>query len=258
MKGPWGCGTRRQLLSAVWAGLASVPLVGCDDSGGGSNAGSGSGGTNCLLKGTYVLTSAGERPIEDLGIGDEVATLSGCKAVKWIGYNKYTKDADRPWLPAVMPIRVARSAIADQIPHSDVYLSPWHAVFINNVLIPVKHLVNGISIVPAIPDGMTTIEYYHIEFDTHEVVFAAGAPVESFREEGTEREYFQNFVEYERLYGCDAQRMVPFAPILRYNSRREKIAGLARSLLSNVVDVRDPVQIARDQLARRAEALLVV
>jgi hypothetical protein len=35
------------------------------------------------------------------------------------------------------------------------------------------------------------------------------------------------------------------------------LKGLVRSLISNVVDVRDPIQIAYDQLAKRAEAMLV-
>jgi hypothetical protein len=35
------------------------------------------------------------------------------------------------------------------------------------------------------------------------------------------------------------------------------LKGLVRSLISNVVDVRDPIQIAYDQLAQRAEATLV-
>jgi hypothetical protein len=204
-----------------------------------------------------VLTPTGERPVEALRIGDEVVTASGCKAVKWIGYNRYTKDGGRRWPATVMPIRVARAAIGDQTPHGDLYLSSSHAIFFNDVLIPVKYLVNGVSIMPAIPGGMATIEYYHIEFDTHEVMFAEGAPVESFMEEDTEREFFQNFVEYERRYGRDAQRMTPFAPILRYNNRREKIAGLARSLVSGVVDVRDRIQVVRHHLARRAEGLPV-
>jgi hypothetical protein len=204
-----------------------------------------------------VSTPAGERPIEDLQIGDEVLTLSGPRAVKWIGFDKYTKDDGRPWQPGVMPIRVARSAIADQAPHRDLYLSPAHRVFINGALIPVKYLVNGTTIAPAAPEGMAVIEYYHIEFNTHEVVLAEGAPVESFREDDSEREFFSNFVEYERLYGRDQARMTPFAPILDYRNRRQRLAGLARSIVSNVVDVRDPIQLARDQLARRAEALSV-
>ena len=72
------------------------------------------------------------------------------------------------------------------------------------------------------------------------------------------REIFSNFVQYERLYGAEPQsKMTPFAPILRYRGRREELKGLVRSLISNVVDVRDPIQIAYDQLAKRAEAALV-
>jgi hypothetical protein len=52
-------------------------------------------------------------------------------------------------------------------------------------------------------------------------------------------------------------KMTPFAPILRYHGRRQELNGLVRSLISNVVDVRDPIQIAYDQLAQRAEAMLV-
>jgi Hint domain len=272
-------GTRRQVFRAVAAGAASIPLLSCNDSAGtsgnssggwgsggsgrgGSGWGSGSGGSSggccCLLKGTSVFAPKGERLIEDLRIGDEIVTLSGPKAIKWIGYNKYTKDDDRRWQDGVMPIRVARLAIDDVAPHSDLYLSPQHCVFINETLIPVKYLVNGTSIAPAAPSGMTAVEYYHVEFDTHEVFYAEGAPVESFMEEDSEREYFLNFVQYERLYGREHQpRMTPFAPILRYGNRHQKLVGFARSWISSVIDVRDPIQAARDGLARRAEAMPV-
>jgi hypothetical protein len=103
---------------------------------------------------------------------------------------------------------------------------------------------------------MSAIEYYHIELDTHEVIYAEGALVESY--DGSNRESFSNFVQYERLYGAERQsEMTPFAPILRYRGRRQELKGLVRSLISNVVDVRDPIQSAYDQLAKRAEAMLV-
>jgi hypothetical protein len=256
--------SRRQLFRALVGGAASIPFVALGGKRANAGAGlgwidndssGGGGGARCLLKGTRISTPAGERLVEDLRIGDEVLTLSGPKAIKWIGYDKYTKDADRPWQAGVMPIRIARSAFADQAPHRDLYISPAHCVFVNDVLIPVKYLVNGTSIAPAAPKSMATIEYYHIEFDSHEVLLAEGAPVESFMEEASEREYFSNFVEYERLYGRDRSRMTPYAPILGYRNRRQKAAGFARSVVSTVVDVRDPVQVACDQLAKRAEAL---
>jgi hypothetical protein len=254
-------GSRRQLFRTALAGAVTLPLVVL------SSRSADAQTTDiitalrkkisCLLKGTRLSTPSGERAVEDLRIGDEVLTLSGPKAVKWIGYSKYAKDADRPWQARVMPIRVARAAIADGAPHRDLYLSPEHRVFVNGVLIAVKHLVNGTSVAPAAPAGMAAIEYYHVEFDTHEVMLAEGAPVESFMDVDLEREHFANFVQYERLYGRDQLRMTPFAPIVEYRNRRQKLAGLARSAVSHVVDVRDPIQIARGQLARRAEALPV-
>jgi hypothetical protein len=51
--------------------------------------------------------------------------------------------------------------------------------------------------------------------------------------------------------------MTPPAPILRYQGWRQELKGFVRSLISNVVDVRDPIQIAYAQLAERAEAMLV-
>jgi hypothetical protein len=105
---------------------------------------------------------------------------------------------------------------------------------------------------------MSAIEYYHIDLGTHEVLYAEGALVESFFDGVSGREHFSNFVQYERFYGAERQpKMTPFAPILGYRNRREKIEGVARSLISNVFDMRDPIQIAHDQIARRAEATLV-
>ena len=56
---------------------------------------------------------------------------------------------------------------------------PTIRLFIDEVLIPVMRLINGVSIAQAMPDGMQEIEYFHIELETHEVVFAEGAAVET-------------------------------------------------------------------------------
>jgi len=208
------------------------------------------------LKGTKISTPSGDRLVQDLRIGDEVQTLAGRKTIKWIGYNKFTKEEGRAWQDSVLPIRLARFAIDDHTPYRDLYLSPLHCVFFNEALIPVMYLVNETSITQGTPSGISTLEYYHVELDTHEVIYAEGALVESY--DGSNRDNFSNFMQYERLYGAERQsKMTPFAPILRYRGRREELKGLVKSLISNVVDVRDPIQIAYDQLAKRAEAVLV-
>jgi Hint domain len=245
-------GTRRQLFRAIITGAASVPLLLL------AKKSSAVMHPSCLLKGTRISTPSGYRPVEELQIGDEVQTLAGWKAIKWIGHDKFTKEDGKTWLESVMPIRVARFAIDDRTPHSDLYLSPLHCVFFNEALIPVKHLVNGTSIAQDAPSDISVIEYCHIDLGTHEVLYAEGALVESYFDGDSDRERFSNFVEYERLYGAERQpKMTPFAPILGYRNRREKIESVTRSLVSNIVDVRDPVQIARDQIARRAETMLV-
>jgi hypothetical protein len=211
---------------------------------------------SCFLKGTKIWTPSGDRPVQELQIGDEVQTLAGRKAIKWIGYNKFTKEEGRAWQEAVKPIRVARFAIDDHTPNRDLYLSALHCVYLNEALIPVMYLINEATIAQGTPSDMSAIEYYHIELDTHEVIYAEGALVESY--DGWNRENFSNFVQYERLYGVERQsEMTPPAPILRYRGRRQELKGLVRSLISNVIDVRDPIQIAYDQLAKRAEAVLV-
>jgi hypothetical protein len=110
--------SRRQLFRAALVGAATFPLLALAGRSAHAERGGGGGrgdGARCLLKGTRVSTPAGERRVEDLLIGDDVLTLSGPKAIKWIGYDKYTKNADRPWQTGVMPIRVVRSAIGHPI-----------------------------------------------------------------------------------------------------------------------------------------------
>lgn len=244
--------TRRHLLRIAAAGAASIPFVAAAASSARSSVNVPSAplapqSPNCFLRGTKISTPMGELPVEELDIGDEVCTLDGVKEIKWIGYNKFRNVEDRAL--NVRPIRVARFAIDDHTPYRDLYLSPGHSLFLDDVLIPVMCLVNDTSIAPYL--GLETIEYYQVEFDTHEVIFAEGASVESYR--GVNRESFANFAEFERIYGTEQQSIkTPYAPSMGYFRGRDELKGLVRSLISNVVDIRDPIQIACDRIAKRA------
>src|SRR6516162_10550624 len=203
--------TRRQLLRATTVGAASIPFLAlarksasAKDNDGGHHHHHG-----CFLKGTKISTPSGDRLVQDLRIGDEVQTLAVRKTIKWIGYNKFTKEEGRAWHDSVMPIRVARFAIDDHTPHCDLYLSPWHHIFLNQALIPVMYLINEATIAQGTPSEVSALEYYHVELDTHEVIYAEGALVESY--DGWNREQFSNFVQYERLYGGKQSTMTPFA-----------------------------------------------
>jgi hypothetical protein len=211
-----------------------------------------SGDNHCFLRGTLIQTPDGEIPVEDLTIGTLVETLNGPLPVKWIGRQSFSKDSSS-WHWSVAPIRIARFALSDEYPRRDLYVSPTHGLFIDGYLMSAELLVNGKSITLSM-DSCDRIDYFHIELESHEVVFAEGAPAETFLV-ANDREDFANFVEYERLYGNDALAMKPFAPILKYNGGRDELTRLARLAVSPLNGMRDPVQKARARLKARAEAL---
>jgi hypothetical protein len=211
-----------------------------------------SGGNNCFLRGTRIQTPDGEIAVEDLTIGTLVETLNGPLPIKWIGRQSFSKDSPS-WHWSVAPIRIARFALSDEYPRRDLYVSRNHGLLIDGYLMTAELLVNGKSITLSM-DSCDRIDYFHIELESHEVVFAEGAPAETLLV-ADDREQFENFVEYERLYGADAPAMKPFAPILKYNGGGGELTRLARLAVSPVTDMRDPVQKARARIKARAEAL---
>ena len=238
------------------AALASIALPSNSTAkgGGGGGNGGGHGGGHCFLIGTRVLTSRGEARIEDLSIGDPVKTMRGEDLpIKWIGRNTFRRSG-ASWPKSVVPIRVSRFAIDDHTPHFDLYLSPRHALFIDGFLMEVRDLVNGTSIAPAAPPDMETIEYFHIVLNTQEVIWAEGAPVETFG--GGDLDQFTNFFEYKRLYPNDPCLAIPLvAPNLSLSTGRAHLHALLGLGASYFIDVRDPLQEAYEQFAARAEEL---
>ena len=118
-------------------------------------ASDGSGGTEvfltsvCYAAGTHILTATGERMVESLMQGDIVLTLADgeliAQPVKWIGRRRIDLTA-HPHPETVAPIRIRRGAFADNMPHSDLLVSPDHAVFVDGKLICARQLVNGTTI----------------------------------------------------------------------------------------------------------------
>jgi len=214
---------------------------------------SGSPVVNCFFKGTRILTSKGEDAIEDLSIGDDIVTIEGRSLpIKWIGRQRFSTPENGMWPLSILPVKISKGALDDQTPHRDLYLSPSHCLYVDGVLIPAMHLVNGSSIIRAMPEWAEDIEFFHVELETHEVVFAEGAAAETFLIHN-EREAFDNSSEHLTLPRRDAKpQMKPFAPIASYNGGVSELDGLLRRAVSSVVDIRSPIQIAFDRISARS------
>ncbi|WP_208247675.1 Hint domain-containing protein (plasmid) [Rhizobium sp. T1470] len=226
--------------------------------GNGNSGGGGSSGAQCFLRGTSILTDCGEKYVEDLRIGDRVALPGGdTRAIKWVGRQVFKKGGAH-WYDGVVPIRVARHALDSRTPHSDLYLSPGHALFLNGVLIRVKDLVNGTSIAPIAPTDDMTIEYYAVLLATHEVILAQGAAAETFNPSDSNRENFSNFAEYERLYAGEARvEMTSYATVLGEEGGWQHLKALLLLGASPLVPMFDPFEDACDKIDARAKELFL-
>jgi hypothetical protein len=107
-------------------------------------------------------------------------------------------------------------------------LSPDHAVYVDQVLIPIRLLVNGRTVRQELTERVT---YHHIELAQHDVLLANGMPAESYLDTG-DRARFSNGGDVVTLYpdfaarawemrGC--ARLVQAGPIL--SAVRKRLAA---------------------------------
>ena len=148
-------------------------------------------------------------------------------------------------------MKISRFAIDGKAPHSDLYVSPAHAIYIDGILIPASNLVNGVTIVADAKPEALSLTYFHIELDTHEAILAEGLAVESFLRDNPHA--FDNADEYVRLYGSPGEPPAPFAPIVLIVVACKELASHIRSALAPVYDFRKPIEKVRDRIVDRAD-----
>jgi hypothetical protein len=194
--------------------------------------------------------------IEDLSVGDLVVTKGGkARPIQFVSRYRYKKaDPALDWVADFRPVRVRRSAISDNVPSRDLYLTRGHALYIDGILIPVCNLINGSTIVDDSAEGLQELEYFHIKLESHDVIYAEGTPCETLLKVS---ESARNFADYYRAHGfpVDAQ---PYAPIHSFNGGRREITSRIRSAASCIKEVRHPLDRVRDRLEARAASLISI
>ena len=199
----------------------------------------------CFLRGTTIRTADGDKKIEDLAIGDLLPTVfGGIRPIQWIGRYPFKKsDPTQAWVKDVLPVRVARSALGPNLPHADLFLTKAHALLIDDVLVPVCNLINDTTIALYDARALDKLEFFHIKLETHDVIYAEGAPCDTLLDVD---ESAVNFAEYLREYGPPISQ-VPCAPVFGFG-RRIEIKSRLRSAISPWFECRQKLDIIRDKL----------
>ncbi|MAM63538.1 choice-of-anchor L domain-containing protein [Maritimibacter sp. UBA3975] len=134
----------------------------------------------CFVAGTRIATPSGNVAVQNLRPGDLVETHdNGAQPLRWVGRRTVAASGD------FAPVRILADTFGT---HGQLCLSPLHRILIRDafaellfgetdVLIAAKDLVNDHSVC-RVEGG--TVEYVHILFDAHQVVFSEGLATESF------------------------------------------------------------------------------
>lgn len=134
----------------------------------------------CFVRGSMVACDTGEKPVETIEIGDLVKTMDhGLQPVRWVG------SAKLAGIGANAPVCFQKNTIGNRrellvSPQHRMLLKGWQAEILfgkAEVLASAISLVNDQTIQQK---QMPEVEYFHILFDRHEIIFAEGAASESF------------------------------------------------------------------------------
>lgn len=143
----------------------------------------------CVARDTLIDTEDGAVAVQDIAIGDRVITRdNGVQTVRWIGCRRLRKP-DLMAHPELRPVRIGAGALGHGRPRRDLLVSPQHRILVSDwraqlffgqdeVLVPAKALVDHHAI--TIERATGPVDYYHILFDTHQVIYTEGAETESF------------------------------------------------------------------------------
>ena len=208
----------------------------------------------CYAAGTRILTASGEVPVELLAPGDLLVAIDrgGARTIepiKWIGERRLDLAA-HPHPELAAPIRVCKDALGDGIPARDLLLSPEHCIFVDGKLVPVRLLVNNMTIVQERQTGR--VHYFHVEMPRHSLLVAEGLPAESYLDTGN-RAFFSNAglalllhpefhvnpgLQCWELDACAPLAVGPAAvePVWRELARRAEALGYERPDISTTND----------------------
>jgi len=142
--------------------------------------------TLCYLRDTQILTNTGYKPIQDISVGDLVLSYGPISEsqivshsqplltpVKWIqSFKPSLKNS------STMPIHFQKDSLGPNVPRKDLWLSPFHGIFVDGKMTQAQEFMNGTTITQDF--DVEEVEYFHFETEEHCAVDAEGVKSETF------------------------------------------------------------------------------
>lgn len=206
-------------------------------------------GVACFARGTLITTDMGDLPVEALTPGMRILTQSGGYQKLVTALRRSVDASEFAKNPKLYPIRIAAGALGAGLPKRDLIVSRQHRMMVQSGIVERMCGVSTVLVaairlteLPGIfvEEKVEQVEYFHLIFENHDVVYAEGAPAESFllnadtiKTIGTaQREEFETFfpgLVETATFGAHAH-MIPPGAVQKKLVQRHKKNG--RNLLT--------------------------
>ncbi len=182
----------------------------------------------CFARGTRIRTTRGQVKVEDLRAGMMVKTMDAGPRKLRLVLSRKINGKELAQHPNLRPVLITAGSLGGGLPTRDLRVSRQHRMLVSSPVVQrmfgqQEVLVSAIKLaaLPGICVDMDIpeVEYFHLLFDDHQVVFAEGTPTESLYtgelalnalpQEAVE-EIFDILPEVARLdYRCKPVRIIP-------------------------------------------------
>lgn len=184
----------------------------------------------CFVRGARIATPKGETAIERLRPGDLVETMDhGAQPVLLV---LERREAFPPGAALRRPVRIAPGALGRGTPRRALHLSPQHRVLIDGPSGQALAPARALCALPGVrSERSLRADYLHLFLARHEILFAEGAAVESFRPGPVALRALPPLQRAALLHaapglraGADAAMGPPARPLLRMREARAWLA----------------------------------
>lgn len=143
----------------------------------------------CFVRGTLIETKNGPVPVEQLQAGEKVLAADGELKTLRLAMSRKIPAHEVADNLKLAPVRIMAGALGNGMPKRDLLVSRQHRMLVSSnvcermfgqreALVAAIRLTELPGVFIEADHG--AVEYFHLLFDCHEVIFAEGTPSESF------------------------------------------------------------------------------